>query len=320
MLSFLIIQTTAHTSWGWRSSNLKIAFYILIHSNLNYSAPEWSPWQSATSPSCLDSLQNRALRHVTGQLVSTPLEAFCLQVDVLSYNTCSNLENLILRAWEKTLHSTDYHPKRVALSANVLQRLPNCCSFHHKANDLSTLFPAELEHRQIINHFPSPPWQCITLRKKHISTFVLSIADWDDYTASRFQSSLTYIASYWPGYIIYIDGSGSEGTRNGGAAAVITRGPPLQREVLTTIKTKSRTYTSYHKEEAAAMESSLSWTSTTAIIHQSTFLFVQIANLYVKHSYHRIHVRLLFMNTLIPFFSPFTFNGFQDIVTFQAMN
>lgn len=168
ILSLLIIQITAHTSWGWRCSSLKIAFHILIHINLNYYAPEWPPFQSATDPSCLDSLQNRALRLITGQLVSTPLEAFCPQADVQSYNTCSNLQNLILRAWEKTLHSTDYHPKHVALSADVPQRLLNCCSFHHKANDLSTLFPAELEHRQIINHFPSPPWQCSTLRKKHI--------------------------------------------------------------------------------------------------------------------------------------------------------
>ena len=58
--------------------------------------------------------------------------------------------------------------------------------------------------------------------------------------------------------------SASGGTRNGSAAVVVTRRPPIQFEVLTTIKTKDRTFTSSYKEEAAAMKLSLTWTSTTA--------------------------------------------------------
>ena len=72
------------------------------------------------------------------------------------------------------------------------------------------------------------------------------------------------IASYQAGYTIYTDGFASRGTRNGGAAAVVTRRSPTQPEVVTIIKTKGRTYTSSYEEEAAAMESALSWTSTNA--------------------------------------------------------
>ena len=49
-----------------------------------------------------------------------------------------------------------------------------------------------------------------------------------------------------------------------GNAEVITRGPPIQPELLRTIKTKGRTFTSSYKEELAVMESTLTWTSTTA--------------------------------------------------------
>ena len=36
-----IIWTTAHTSWGWHHSTLKIAFQTLICSKLDYAAPAW---------------------------------------------------------------------------------------------------------------------------------------------------------------------------------------------------------------------------------------------------------------------------------------
>ena len=76
------------------------------------------------------------------------------------------------------------------------------------------------------------------------------------------QCSLFTITSYQVDYVIYADGSNNGGTRNGGAAAVITRGSPLQSDVITTIKTEERTFASSYEEEAAAMESALSWTLT----------------------------------------------------------
>ena len=117
--------------------------------------------------------------------------------------------------------------------------------------------PVELDHRQLINHFSSPPWQFGTPCKEHISTFVPSIDGRADDAASKCQYSLTHIASYHADYTIYTNGSAAEGTRNGGATAVITRGPPTQPEILATIKTKGRMFTSPYEEEAAVMESAL---------------------------------------------------------------
>lgn len=68
------------------------------------------------------------------------------------------------------------------------------------------------------------------------------------------------IAFYQVEYTIYSDGSGSGGTRNGGAVAVVTRAPPIHPEVVTTIKTKGSMFTSSYEEEATALESALSWT------------------------------------------------------------
>ena len=119
--SIRIIRVTAHTSWGWCCSTLKMAFRALIRSKLDYAAPAWQPWLSATNLSCLNSLQNRSLRLITGQLVSTPLEPLRLEADVQSYHTCSN--RLILKAREKALRITEDHSKHVVLAADIPQRL-----------------------------------------------------------------------------------------------------------------------------------------------------------------------------------------------------
>ena len=47
----------------------------------------------------------------------------------------------------------------------------------------------------------------------------------------------------------------------------------MQPDVVTTIKTKGRTFTSSYEEEEAAMESALFWTLTNANHHSITVLF-----------------------------------------------
>ena len=66
--------------------------------------------------------------------------------------------------------------------------------------------------------------------------------------------SLTLIASYQADYTIYTDGPASAGTRNGSTEAVVTRESSVQPEMVTTIKTKIRTFTSSYKQEVDAME------------------------------------------------------------------
>ena len=77
--SLCIIKATAHTSWGWRCSNLKMTFHVLICRKLDYAAPALQPWLSATNLSCLDHLQNRSLPLITGQLISPLQQPFNLK-------------------------------------------------------------------------------------------------------------------------------------------------------------------------------------------------------------------------------------------------
>ena len=248
-----------------------MAFHALVRSKLNYAAPAWQPWLSDTNLSSLYRLQNYPLRLITGQLVSSPLEALRLETDVQSYPTCS--KGLILKANEKALRSTDDHPKLIALDVNIPQRLLSHSSFRRKAEELSTLLLTDLHHRQNITRFPPPPWQQSPSHDERISTSVPGITGGADDNNLKRQCSLSTIASYQADYVIYTDESASGGTRNRGAAAVVTRGSLLQPDVVTTIKTKGRTFTSSYEEEAAAMKTALSWTLTNANHHSITVLF-----------------------------------------------
>ena len=269
--SICIIRATAHTSWSRYCFTLKMAFHALIRSKLDCAAPTWQPWLSNTNLSCLDRPQNRSLWLIMGQLVSTPLEALRLGADTQSYSTWSN--HLILKAKEKALRSTDDHPKRITLDVNIPIHLQNCSSFCGKAEELSTILPLSLQHRQNIIHFPSPPWQQSSSHEGRIATTVPGITGRADDTNLKRQCRLNTIASYQADYVIYTDGSASRRTRSGGAAEVVTRGSPLQPEVVTTIKTKRGTFASSYEEEAAAIKSALSLTSTNANHPSISILF-----------------------------------------------
>ena len=192
--SIRIIRATAHTSWGWRRPTLKMAFHALVRSKLDYVAPAWQSWLSNTNLSCLDRLQNRSFRLITGQLVSTPLQALRLEADVQSYLTRSN--RLILKAKEKAMRSTDDYPGSAALDVNIPQRLLNRSSFRRKAEEISAHLPPELQHRQNIIHFPSPPWQQRFSHEERVATSVPGITGRADDINLRRQCSLTTIASY----------------------------------------------------------------------------------------------------------------------------
>ena len=59
--------------------------------------------------------------------------------------------------------------------------------------------------------------------------------------------------------VIYTDGSAAEGTRNGSAGFVVTRGSPADPEVLHSVSIKGRAITSSFEEESKAFGAALKW-------------------------------------------------------------
>ena len=153
-------------------------------------------------------------------------------------------------------------------------------TFHSPATRPST----QTEHHS----FSIPPWQESSSHAGWIATSVPGINGQADDSNLRCQCSFMTVASYQADYIIYTDGSASWGTKNGGAAAVVTRRSPLQSEVVTTIRTKGRTFTSSYEGEAAAMESALSGHPSTPTIPHSSYSSALIVSPCGKPSSHPI--------------------------------
>ena len=57
--------------------------------HLGLAAPAWQPWIAKTQMDRLERAQNQALRRITGQTASSPVEALRIEADLPSYETVS---------------------------------------------------------------------------------------------------------------------------------------------------------------------------------------------------------------------------------------
>ena len=88
---------------------LRMIFLATQRSVLDYAAPAWQPWLANTQLGRLDRAQNQALRRVTGQTASCPLEALRLESGAQrSYTTTS--KRLVLASREKAYRLPPKHP------------------------------------------------------------------------------------------------------------------------------------------------------------------------------------------------------------------
>jgi len=91
---------------------MRKVYISLIRSCLDFAAPAWHPAVSHEI-SVLEATQNKALRIMTGQAKTTPVEALRAEAGVCSYETVSN--RLCVRAHEKAARLPADHPKNLAL-------------------------------------------------------------------------------------------------------------------------------------------------------------------------------------------------------------
>ncbi len=69
-----VLASLTSKEWGWRKGQLMKVYKALRLSPLTYAALTWQPWTALSRIEQLERCQNKALRVVTGQLKSTPLE------------------------------------------------------------------------------------------------------------------------------------------------------------------------------------------------------------------------------------------------------
>ena len=250
---------------------------------LDYAAPAWQPWLSKTKENKLEVAQSKALRIVTGQYASTPLEAVRLEADVASYHTHS--KHLCAIAYEKAVRLDPDHPKRSAVGENPVQHRSKIRS-SWRVEAVKTVESISLQDLPRAD-FPSPfvrPWASEEMagRKPNWVVFPelpetplqqtmvhplttsknspwgVSVEDTGEHRAIV-EKVIRLIDKYEIDTTIYTDGSCSEGTMEGGSAAVITTGSARYPVVLETLQKKGGTLTSSFQEEKEAMGLALNW-------------------------------------------------------------
>ena len=74
-----MIGAVSNSEWGWPKMTLKKTYQMYIKSRMDYGGPGWQPWLSETNMNALEVIQNRALRMITGQVKTTPIEAWRME-------------------------------------------------------------------------------------------------------------------------------------------------------------------------------------------------------------------------------------------------
>ena len=306
---------SASKQWGWRKETLRRVYLTTQCSVLDYAAAAWQPWLSDTQMIKLERAQNKALRIVTGQYSSTPVEALRLEAGVTSYKTHS--KRLTSIAAEKADRLPAEHPRNIALNPQtpVTHRSKTRSSWREKSREIRGGLPtAGLP----IDPLPSPfqrPWASVGERRKRqwkvftsmpepppeppkplsnpqsaVDPFLTMFRDnpfWrveqqDQVQAmsinqSNASKAIKKIDSYEVDIVIYTDGSCKGGMEDGGSAVVITTGTASNPVVLETIQKKGAKYTCSYQEEKEAMVEALKWMKVNQKYSDTVICSVQIA-------------------------------------------
>ena len=249
-----LLAVLANTEWGWRKNDLMMIYRTFIRSKLDYGAASWQPWLSQTSINDLDVVQNQALRLITGQPRSTPVDALRLEAGVSGYGVL--IDRMCLSSVEKALRRPSDHPMFQSWQEAVPPKNQRSC-WKARGDKLLEKIPEVAKARKKIPMYSCPPWQ--ELCDLEVYTEIPGICGKDDPLQVKKTTTMARINSFKADFVIYSDGSATAGCSNGGAAAIVTRGVAESPVVLQELIAKGAAFTSSYEEELNAASMAVEW-------------------------------------------------------------
>ena len=251
-----MLAALGNTEWGWRKQDLRRVYLAHIRSVLDYAGSAWQPWIKESNIERLETTQNTAIRIITRQAKTSPVESLRLEANLPSYS--SVIKATCMRAREKALRLPEDHPRRICLSQPTINRLKSRSNCRTKSEQLLKDLPVEAQLRKPIIYHSTPPWMH-GVGDTIICPVLPGCSGKDDDQAQKVQAAMDRINAINANITIYTDGSASGGTLEGGAAAVITTGNPRHPTVSETLTKRGAIYTSSYEEEVRAMETAVGW-------------------------------------------------------------
>jgi len=249
-----LIAMVSNTTWGWQRDHLKKLYFSLPKSKMDYAAAGWQPWLSDTNIDLLDRVQNQAIRLITGQMKSSPVDSLRFESGIDPYPT--HVERMCLRSAEKALRMPVDHPLRETAELAVKPK-GNRRSWKARTDELGKRIPSAARNRKPEALFARAPWK----QAADIEVFdtVPGISGRDDDMEAKKAASEARLDALNSDLVVYTDGSADAGCRNGGAGVVVTRGPAANPTVLENIRVKGAALTSSFEEEVEAARSAIEW-------------------------------------------------------------
>ena len=243
-----LLKAVGSREWGWKKKTLRKVYVATQRSAFDYAGAAWHPYLSNTQFQKIETAQNKALRAITGQCSSTPIEALRLESGISSYRTQSN--RLIAASYQKALRRQNDHPMASALQDNVPQRLKRG-NWVTRTKELCDYLPSQVQTASITSTALPPPWSGKNNTWKVFSTVL------GRNKSVTINEVNALIDSFNSPLVIYTDGSASAGIEKGGYAAIFTRGKAAYPTVIRTIR--KRMITSSYDEEKAALTTCLEY-------------------------------------------------------------
>ncbi len=278
-----LLAAVCNTSWGWRKLHLRKLFQTHILSVITYAGAGWLPWLSQTNATRLEAIQNKALRLITTQARSSPVEALRAEAGVQSVATL--IRACCVRSREKALRLPLDHPRRIAFQDAPPPRRLKRWDARSRADSIAQCDPQlHAPAPRLPIRLPRPkPWER-GLPRTEVYPQLAGIDGRLDPTAAIQRAASARAREVGTDYTIYTDGSAEEGTFRGGAGAVVTTGDPNSPEVVATLLVRGAHLTCSYDEECRAMGMALEWVArlpadkTVAIFTDSQSLCQAIQN------------------------------------------
>ena len=246
-----LLRRLAGRDWGWAKGLLRTTCVALVRAVMLYGSAAWAPWVTKSVWEKVERVQLEAARVVGGTLRSAPREAVLVEAGLCPVKTVA--EGLWMAEMEKCLRAEEGDPRREWGLRRVRKRLVRRVDWRTCAGELmEKVIPPDVERTKCVEG--RRPWE----EWKGVWWDVEAVRGKDEESCRK--EALERIERWGTVDVaVYTDGAAVEGVRNGGAAAVITKGDPRSPTMVEErVKVAGRVASSF-QAEMCALEVALEW-------------------------------------------------------------
>ena len=252
-----VLSALAGQEWGWKRKGLVRVYKTFIRPVLDYCGCGWQPWLAPSNLAILTRAQNKALRWITGQCRTTPVEALTLEAGLPQYGTVVR-RNCVL-GLEQALRLPTDNPRWVAATTSVVHRIQRASSWRREATVLSERLGLGEFGREPLGPLGIAPWWWSRRDNWWVDVELGGRVSKSSSAAEQLEAGLSAIRRYGPRVTIYTDGSVAEDLRSSGSAAVVTVGPAEECRVVDVLRSNFRGATCSFEAEVRALSLAVGW-------------------------------------------------------------